>query len=82
MSVFLAWATTPVDPETSGPWEELRPVGPDLVLVLSDHTLSVVYHNLKWSLPEQAGLIVAPLRELPKLKGLPPGTQTWLRDHL
>jgi len=50
--------------------------------VESDDTLSRVYHELKWSLPDDSPLMVVPLAERPRLKGLAAGTQTWLRDRL
>lgn len=53
-----------------------------MALVESPETLSRVYHELKWSLPDGAALVVAPLAERPKLKGLPAGTTTWLRERL
>ena len=51
------------------------------MLVDSDDTLSRVYHELKWSLPDDSALVVAPIGGRPKLKGLAPGTTTWLRDR-
>lgn len=86
MTVFLAWTSDPL-PEADlagleGPWTELRAAGPGLVLVESTESLSRVYHALKWSLEdEDAALIVSPVLERPKLKGLAPGTTTWLRDR-
>jgi hypothetical protein len=61
---------------------ELRLIADDLALVESPDTLSRVYHDLKWSLPDGTALLVAPLAERPKLKGLRAGTTTWLRDRL
>jgi hypothetical protein len=82
MTVFMAWSSAPVPTEVVGPWEELRVAAPDLALISSRDSLSRVYHELKWALPDGAALIVAPVAAVPKLKGLPPGTQTWLRDRL
>ncbi|GGD06124.1 hypothetical protein [Nocardioides daphniae] len=86
MTVFLAWTAAPLpDDEVArleGPWTELRVAGPGLVLVESTESLSRVYHALKWSLEdEDAALVVTPVLERPKLKGLAPGTTTWLRDR-
>lgn len=81
MTVFVAWASEPVGEPLTGPWQELVVAAPGLLLVESDQTLSTVYHELKWSLPEGTALFVAPLGDLPKLKGLAPGTTTWLRDR-
>lgn len=80
--VFLAWSSEPIPARTPGPWSELRALADDLTLVESTETLSRVYHELKWSLPEGAALMVSPLTSRPKLKGLPAGTTTWLRDRL
>lgn len=82
MTVYLGWSSEEVPADTPGPWAELRPAGPGLVLVESEESLSRVYHELKWSLPEDAALVVAPLAARPKFKGLAPGTQTWLRERL
>jgi hypothetical protein len=82
LTVFLAWASAPIPGDLAGPWEELRPAAEDLVLVESVETLSRVYHELKWALPEGTALIVSPVTALPKLRGLPPGTLSWLRDRL
>jgi hypothetical protein len=82
MTVFLAWTSTAVPSDLAGPWEESCHAGPGLLLVSSPESLSRVYHELKWALPQGASLFVAPLDTRPKLKGLRPGTQTWLRDRL
>lgn len=82
MTVFLAWASAPVPSDLDGPWEEIFQATPDLLLVSSTESLSRVYHELKWALPDGASLLVTPLTSRPKLKGLRPGTQTWLRDRL
>lgn len=82
MSVYLAWSAVSVPDDAAGPWIELRPVAEGVALIESTETLSRVYHELKWSLPEETALVVAPLAERPKLKGLAPGTTTWLRDRL
>ena len=82
MTVFLAWTSAEVPGDLTGPWEEVRDAAPGLLLVSSTETLSRVYHELKWALPEGAPLLVGPLTDRPKLKGLRPGTQAWLRDRL
>lgn len=80
MSVYLAWTAEPPE-ELDGPWFEARPIAPHLLLLESDQTLSVVYHALKWSLPSDASLIVAPVDQTPKLRGMAPGTMSWLRER-
>lgn len=82
MTVYLAWTGARVEDDLAGPWEEVRVVSDELVLVVSEESLSRVYHELKWSLPDGTALLVAPLAGRPKLKGLPAGTTTWLRDRL
>jgi hypothetical protein len=82
MTVFLAWTSAAVPRDLAGPWEEIFRATPDLLLVSSTESLSRVYHELKWALPDGASLLVTPLMSRPKLKGLRPGTQTWLRDRL
>jgi hypothetical protein len=81
-SVFLAWSSAGLPEQLSGPWLEFRRLADDLALVESDAGLSRVYHEIKWSLPDGAALLVVPMAERPKLKGLPTGTTTWLRDRL
>lgn len=81
MSVYLAWSGRDVPEDEPGPWREVRLAAPGLAFVDSDDTLSRVYHELKWSLPEGTALLVAPVASVPKLKGLRPGTQTWLRER-
>jgi hypothetical protein len=82
MAVFLGWTSEAVEPGLTGPWGELRMAAPGLVLIDSAESLSRVYHELKWSLPPDTALIVAPIQALPKLKGLAPGTLSWLRSRL
>ncbi|WP_344147242.1 hypothetical protein [Nocardioides koreensis] len=82
MTVYLAWTPAPVPDDLSGPWTEVRRAAPGLLLVDSGDTLSRVYHELKWSLPDDSPLLVTPLAERPKLKGLADGTQAWLGDRL
>ncbi len=80
--IFLAWSSEPIAAGIPGPWSELLVLAEDLALVESTESLSRVYHELKWSLPDGAALMVSPLTARPKLKGLPAGTTTWLRDRL
>ena len=82
MTIYLAWVAEPPEEDLPGPWQEIRVAAPGLLLVDSEDTLSRVFHELKWSLPEDASLLVAPLAGTPKLRGLAAGTQSWLRDRL
>ena len=78
MTVFLAWTSEP-PADLDGPWREARPVAPGLLLLDSTETLSAVYHALKWSLPDGSSLIVSPVGQTPKSRGMAPGTTSWLR---
>ena len=84
MTVYLAWTSADLVEGTDalpGPWHEIVVAGPGLLFVDSPDTLSRVYHELKWSLPDGSALVVAPVAGTPKLRGLAPGTQTWLRER-
>jgi hypothetical protein len=78
MTVFLAWTSAP-PADLEGPWEEAREVAPGLLLLESTESLSAVYHAVKWSLPQDAALVVTPVPLTPKSRGLAPGTTSWLR---
>jgi hypothetical protein len=80
MTVYLAW--TAAAPDTlEGPWTDVREAAPGVLLLESDETLSVVYHALKWSLPDGAALLVTAVPCTPKSRGTTPGTTTWLRER-
>ena len=79
MTVFMVWSDADLAAaELLGPWREVRVAAPHLAFVESDDTLSRVYHEIKWSLPDGAALAGAPVTSA-KAKGLAPGTSTWLR---
>lgn len=87
VTVYVAWTSADLeqlDPSDDlvGPWREARVAASGLAFVDSDDTLSRVYHALKWSLPDGVALVVAPVADLPKAKGLAPGTNSWLRARL
>jgi len=79
MTVYVAWTPDLPGTKLPGPWSELKVAAPGLLLVESDDTLSRVFHELKWALAEDAPLFVAPVAATPKLRGLEPGTLSWLR---
>jgi hypothetical protein len=84
MTVYVAWTSADLDEldpsrDLDGPWREVVVAASSLAYVDSDDTLSRVFHALKWSLPEGVALTVAPVADLPKAKGLAPGTNSWLR---
>ena len=78
MNVYLAWTSEP-PADLDGPWREARQIAPGLLLLESPEPLSVVYHALKWSLPDGTSLIVSPVHQTPKSRGMTPGTTAWLR---
>lgn len=80
MTIYLAWTSEAVQ-ELDGPWQEARTLAPGLLAVDSTETLSAVYHAIKWSLPQEASLIVVPVLQTPKSRGMADGTTTWLRDR-
>jgi hypothetical protein len=87
MTVYVAWTSADlheVDPsrDLAGPWREVLVAAGGLAFVDTDETLSAVYHALKWSLPPGVALAVARVGDLPKAKGLAPGTNSWLRARL
>ena len=86
MAVCLVWLEDAAGVEvvlaSPGPWREVVEAGPGLLLVESDETLSRVYHEIKWMLPDDAALLVAPLAERPKARGVTAGTVRWLRARL
>lgn len=80
--LYLAWEETgAVDATAEGPWEDAVVLRPGLLLLVSEATRSEVYHALKHHLPPDTALLVAPLAEAPKMKGMAEGTTTWLRTH-
>jgi hypothetical protein len=80
MTVYLAWTQRPPN-DLVGPWEEAREVAPGLFLLDSAESLSAVYHAVKWSLPEDASLLVTRVEHTPKARGLTPGSTAWLRSR-
>lgn len=86
MAVCLVWLADPSNADVvltaPGPWREVVEVGPGLLLVATDETLSRVFHEVKWLLPDDGSLLVAPLSERPKARGVAPGTVSWLRERL
>ncbi|MEO9526000.1 hypothetical protein [Roseibium sp.] len=57
-------------------------LSPFLALVVTGLSRSTVYHRIKWQLPDGAPLLVAPLADAPKFRGLAPGTTKWVRETL
>jgi hypothetical protein len=86
VAVCLVWLGDPAVVDAvilaRGPWREVVESAPGLLLIESDETLSRVYHEVKRLLPDGCALLVAPLRERPKARGLADGTVSWLRERL
>jgi hypothetical protein len=85
VGVCLVWLGDPVVTEdvarAAGPWREIVTAAPGLLLVDSDESLSRVYHHVKWLLPDGCALLVAPIHEPPKARGVARGTVSWLRTR-
>jgi hypothetical protein len=81
VTVFMAWTSETVPDDVLGPWRGVHVAAPGIALIDSDETLSRVYHELKWSLSQDAALPVAPVAAAPKLRGVAPGTLSWLRSR-
>ncbi len=77
---YLDGHELPADVE--GPWREVVTLRPGLVFVDSPESRSVVYHALKDHLPPGSALLVAALTEVPKFKGMSPGTLRWAKEHV
>ena len=76
---YLAWVDDDLDAVPEGPWEDGFVLRPGLLLLRSEETRSAVYHAVKWSIPDGRAVLVAPLADEPKAKGMAPGLQAWLR---
>ncbi len=78
---YLAWfdpADAPEDPLDGREAHELRP---GLWLVATSSTRSELYHDLTWSLPTGSAVLVAPLADWPKFRGMAPGSLSWTRGR-
>ena len=83
MTLFLAWFDEP-DAEIRpalAEGEQFTTLAPRLHLVESGRSRSRLYHAIKHTLPADTALLLAPLAEDPKFKGLAPGSLAWLRDR-
>ncbi|HEX8655434.1 MAG TPA: hypothetical protein VF693_09455 [Allosphingosinicella sp.] len=80
MGLFLVWH----DPERAIEPELLLALDrfelcPGLMLVDSADALSPLYHRIKWALPADTVLLVAPLAGAPKLKLMQEGAMACAR---
>ena len=80
--LYLGWVEgDDLDEVPDGPWEDGFVLRPGLVLLHSSQTRSEVYHGLMWWVPDGRAVLVAPLAEAPKAKGMAPGLAAWLRQR-
>jgi hypothetical protein len=79
--LYLAWLEDEaVDASAEGPWTDVFVLRPGLLLVRSAEGRSPVYHALKHLSRPGAALLLAPLADEPKAKGMADGWTTWLRS--
>lgn len=67
------------DDPPDGIADEAVRLAPGLWLAHSEETRSGIYHRVKRLLPAGTPLLVAPLADHPKFKGMAPGALAWLR---
>jgi len=60
--------------------EPSHPLSQTMLMVRSERSLSRVYHAVKRQLPPDTPLLVGPLSEPPKFKGMSPGALKWRRE--
>ncbi|ASK89098.1 hypothetical protein [Sphingorhabdus sp. SMR4y] len=53
----------------------------NLYVIRSELTRSQLYHRIKWQLENGSPLLLAPLSDAPKFKGMNPGALKWLREY-
>lgn len=70
-----------VDPAADGPWLDAFALRDGLMLIDSPHSRSEVYHAVKYLVPEGTALLVAPLADDPKFKGMAAGAAAWLAER-
>ena len=57
-----------------------RRFAPGVYCIASELSRSKLYHRIKWQLPDDTSLLVAPLADVPKFKGMDEGALAWLRS--
>lgn len=70
-----------VDDLEHGPWLDWFPLRDGLTLIDSPESRSVVYHAVKWRVPQGTALLVAELSGDPKFKGMAAGAAGWLAER-
>ena len=83
-TLYLFWH----EPDAAPPAEfdlhgDAHPLNEGMWLIRSELTRSKLYHRLKWQLPDDTSIMVAPLLDdpagWPKFKGMAEGALAWLR---
>lgn len=80
MALYLVWHAPDarIDEETELALDRFA-LRPGLLLIDSGLTRSKLYHKVKWALPKDTPLLVAPLEGAPKFKGMAEGALNWVR---
>ena len=83
-TLYLLWFDSPGGLPDGFDWHgDAHVLASGLWLIRSDLTRSKLYHRIKWQLPEDAPLLLAPLDDTregwPKFKGMEAGALKWLR---
>jgi hypothetical protein len=80
MTVYLAYFD-PSGADMDGFEQETvqKKLAENLYFIESDETRSRLYHRIKRYLTDDASLLVAPLDQAPKFKGLEDGALKWTR---
>lgn len=81
--IFLVHTAAP--PEqilAAGLVDDLIELAPGLLAIGTDLTRSKLYHGVKALQPKAAPLLATELTEVPKIKGMAPGSLSWMRHRL
>ncbi len=76
--LYLIYLREPEEALRTGEFPGMRRLGDELFLMRSALSRSKVYHSIKWATRPEA-LLVAPLEDDPKFKGMDAGALKWLR---
>jgi hypothetical protein len=80
--LYLAYAEGLGEVEAlEGPWLEVHPLRPDLLLIDSEQGRSAVYHALKGHLPKGTPVLVAEVERVPKFAHMAAGALAWARER-
>lgn len=84
-ALYLLWFDSPDGlPDGFDFHGDAHVLASDLWLIRSDLSRSKLYHRIKWQLPADSPLLLAPLEDnregWPKFKGMEAGALKWLRS--